>query len=138
MVLLLNFMLFSIECFLNHYLKTFGFWVMNFFKKYFLSKIPLNDLIFHQFWLISPKVLKIADLFFLICSYSEILTNAWNQIPLFFTIFSRISCVFLAKFYVFFNFSYIFIDKKYNFHNNELKFETVITFIMLDNVYKNF
>ena len=114
-VIILNCMLFPIKYFLNHSSMFFSFWVMIFLKKYFLSKIPLSDLIFINFGPYLQNYWSYPIIFFLIQSYSKILINAKNQITVSLTVLFLFNQVFLAKFSVFLDFFYFFINKKYNF-----------------------
>ena len=79
-VIFLNYLFSSTKCFLNHYSKFFGFWVMHFQKKYFFPKIPPDPLKFNLNMAISSERKNILrHSFFNFLCHSKILSHAANH-----------------------------------------------------------
>ena len=78
-VIFLNYLFSSIKCFLNHYSKFFGFWVMHFQKKKNFQKsppIPLNSILI---WLYLRNEKTFCVIFFFFLCQSKILSRAANH-----------------------------------------------------------
>ena len=86
-VIFLNYLFSSTKCFLNHYSKFFGFWVMHFQKNYFFPKIPPDPLKFNLNMAISSERKNILRHSFFLC-HSKILSRAANHFFMAIPVFS--------------------------------------------------